>query len=238
MCCVKRLHRVTVSNMVREYIVKTASLFLLIGLICGLAGQVELIQPRVSFMRPSLWPHLLTLHIWATTISLVVICLSTFSLIRDRTTFGQWAIWLGLGILPFLLGVVINLMLTNVETSNRFLMDTVLVTSNRHAFGTAALMFALGGLSALQRVKFVGLSFKISFVFALLIAASGFILSLLQSRLGSYGLPRGYIEYPIEFAPLQFYSSVAAIACFILSVIYVIVLWQHSDDKIGVGEVF
>lgn len=113
------------------------------------------------------------------------------------------------------------------------------VTANRHAYGTAVLLVALGGLSALQRVKFESLSLKISFGFALLITVSGVALVLLQAQLGLYGLPRRYIEYPIEFAPLQFYSSIAAITCFFLSAFYVILLWRHSNKKTGtIEEVF
>jgi len=225
--------------MIRDYIVKAASLLLLVGLACGLAGQVELIKPRISFMSPSLWPPLLTLHVWGTAISLVVICLSTISLIRDKTTLGQWAIWLGFGTVPLLFGLLINLMLTNVQSPDNYLTDTYLVTANRHAYGTAVLLVGLGGLSALQRVRFESLSLKLSFVFALLIAGSGVALTLLQAQLGLNGLPRRYMDYPSEFAPLQFYSSVAAIICLFLSAAYVILIWRHSDKKTGtIEEVF
>ncbi len=225
--------------MIRNYIIKTASLFLLVGFACGLAGQVELIKPRVSFMSPSLWPQLLTMHVWATAISLVVICLSTVSLIRDRNTLGQWVIWLGFATVPLLFGVLINLMLASVQSLDSYITDTTLVTANRHAYGTAVLLVALGGLSALQSVKFESLSLKISFGFALLITASGVALAFLQLQLGSHGVPRQYIDYPIEFAPLQFYSSVAAITCFFLSGFYVILLWRHSNKKAGtIEEVF
>jgi len=225
--------------MVRNYIIKTASLLLLVGLACGLAGQVELIKPRISFMSPTIWPQLLTLHIWATSISLVIICLSTISLIRDRKTFRQWGVWLGFGTVPLLLGALINLMLANVQSPDSALKDTVLITANRHAYGTAVLLVALGGLSALQRMKFESLSLKVSFSFALLITISGVLLVLLQASLGLNGVPRRYIDYPIQFAPLQFYSSVAAITCFCLSAFYVILLWQHSNKKAGtIEEVF
>ncbi|MDB2439917.1 hypothetical protein N9W89_14485 [Hellea sp.] len=225
--------------MIRDYIVKTASVLLLVGLACGLAGQVELLKPRVSFMSPSLWPKLLTLHIWATAISLVVIVLSTISLIRDRTALGQWAIWLGFGAVPLLFGILINLTLANVQSPQSALEDTVYLTANRHAYGTAALLVALGGLSALQQVKFKSLSLKVSFGFALLITGSGVALALLQALLGLNGFPRRYIDYPIQFAPFQFYSSVAAITCFFLSANYVILLWRHSNKKAGaIDEVF
>ena len=219
--------------MIRGYIVKIASLLLLVGLACGLAGQVELIKPRISFMNLSLWSRLLTLHVWATVISLVVICLSTISLIRDRTTLGQWAIWLGFGTVPFLFALFMNLILINAQSPDSFLTGTYFVTANRHAYGTAVLLVTLGGLSAWQRVRFESLSLKISFVFALLIAGSGSALAFLQYQLGLLRMPRKYIDYPIEFAPFQFYSSVAAIVCFFLSAVYVMLLLWHSDKKRG-----
>jgi len=225
--------------MVRDYIIKTASLLLLIGFACGLIGQIELLKPGISFMSPSLWPQLLTLHVWATAISLIIICLSTISLIRDKTTLGQWAIWLGFAIVPILIGILTNLMLENVQSPDSYLKDTTFVTANRHAYGTAVLLVALGGLSALQRVKFESLSLIISFGFALLITGSGVTLAILQAALGVSGLPKQYIDYPIVFAPFQFYSSVAAITCFFLSAAYVILLWRHSDKKAGaIEEVF
>ena len=225
--------------MIRDYIVKAASLLLLVGLACGLAGQIELIKPGIFFLSPLLWPRILTLHVWMTAISLVVIFFSTASLIRDRTTVGQWAIWLGFGTVPLLVGLLINLMLTNVQSPNSALTDTYFATANRHAYGTAALLVALGGLSALQRVRSESLSLKISFVFALLITGSSVALALLQSQLGLHGFPRRYIDYPIEFAPFQFYSSVAAILCFFLSAVYVILLWRHSDKKtVTIEDIF
>jgi len=224
--------------MVRNYIIKIASLLLLIGLAAGLAGQIELMKPGISFMSPDLWIKILPLHVWATAISLILISLSTISLIRDKAALGQWAIWLGLGAVPLLFGLLINLMLSNVQSHDSYLTDTTFLTANRHAYGTAVLLVALGGLSALQKVKFKSLSLKFSFGFASSITFSGVAFVFLQVRLGLHGLPRRYIDYPIEFAPLQFYSSVAAIACFFLSAVYVILLWRHSDKKAGAEEVF
>lgn len=224
--------------MVRYYIVKTASFLMLSGFAFGIIGQGELLRPGIAIISPELWIKILPLHVWLMAISLVIICLSTISLIRDRTTLGQWAIWLGLGIVPLLYGVLLNLMLTG-QSPDSYLRDTAYVTAIRHAYGTAILMVALGGLSALQRMKFEGLPLKISFGFALLITGSGVALSLLQTQLGLSGLPRRYIDYPVEFAPLQFYSGVAAIACFFLTAVYVILLWRHSDEKAGIiKEVF
>lgn len=217
--------------MTRVSIIKISVLLLFIGLLCGLTGQVELMKPRVSFLSESLWPQLLTVHVWATAISLTVICLSTISLVRDKTTIGQWAIWLGFAIVPILFGVLINLVLANAQSPNNFLADTVYITANRHAFGTAGLLFALGGLSAFQTVNFERFPLKISFAFALLISGSGVALAVLQCILGLNGLPRRYIDYPVEFASFQFYSSIAAISCFLLSAVYIILLWRHSYKR-------
>ncbi len=189
-------------------------------------------------MSPELWIKISPLHVWLTTISLVIICLSTISLIRDRTVLGLWAIWLGLGTVPLLYGGLVNSMLIG-QSPDSYLRDTTYVTAIRHAYGTAVLMVARGGLSAWKRTKFEGLPLKISFGFALLITGSGVALSLLQTQLGLNGLPKRYIDYPVEFAALQFYSSVAAIACFFLTAVYVILLWRHSDEKVDIiKEVF
>lgn len=222
--------------MIREYTVKTASLLLLVGLIIGLAGQVELLKPGISFMSPELWGQILPLHVWVTVISLMVICLSTISLIRDKTTLGQWAIWFGLATIPLLYGGVISLMLLNVGGPDSYLSDSYFMTANRHAFGTAVLLVALGGLSALQRVKFKSVPLKVSFGFALLITGSGVAAASLQATLGLNGLPRRYIDYPAEFAPLHFFSGIAAIFCVFVSAIYVILLWRHRDEKLSMGE--
>jgi len=235
----KLLLGVTVTHMVRDYIIKTASVLLLLGFVCGFVGQAELMTPGVSFLSDSLWVQILPLHIWATAISLVVICLSTFSLILNRKTFGQWAIWFSFAAVPTLFGILINVVLANVDSPDSYLTDTYYITANRHAYGTAVLLVALGGLSALQRVRFESVPLKISFVFALLITSSGVALALLQAQLGLNGTPRRYIDYPVEFAPLQFYSSVAAMACFFLSAVYVILLWRYSNKRLGtIEEVF
>jgi hypothetical protein len=41
------------------------------------------------------------------------------------------------------------------------------------------------------------------------------------------------MDYPNEFAEVQFYSSIAAIACFSLSAIYLFLLWRSSDEAPG-----
>ena len=219
--------------MVRDYIVKTASLLLLIGFGAGLAGQVELLKPGISFMSPERWSQILPLHVWATTISLVVICLSTISLIRNKTVLRLWAIWLGFAAIPFLSGALIHLLLANAGGPESYLSDSYFMTANRHAFGTAVLLVALGGLSALQQVMFKSVPLKISFVFALLITGSGVAAAYLQASLGLNGLPRGYIDYPAQFAPLHFYSGVAAIACIFLSASYVIFLWRQKNPSVA-----
>jgi len=225
--------------MVRDYIVKAASLLMIVGFSAGVVGQAELLKPGISYMNFSLWDKILTVHIWATPVSLAAICLSTISLIRDRRALGQWAIWLGFCAVPLLFGVLINVILANVQSPESALFDTVYLTANRHAYGTAALLVALGGLSALQKVKSKYLSFKVSFGFAFLISCSGVALAFLQARLGMQGMPRRYIDYPHEFAQSQFYSSIAAMTCFTLAAIYVMLLWRCPDEKVEkIGEVF
>ena len=225
--------------MIRDYLIKIAVLFLLLGFICGLIGQVELMKPRVSFLTETIWPQLLFVHMWATSISIAVISLGTISLILDKRTLGQWAIWIGFAVIPFLFGLLINLVLANVQTANNYIIGTVYVTANRHAYSTTGLLIALGGLSALQSVNLERFPLKISFIFALLISGSGVTLAFLQSILGFNGMVRRYIDYPDAFASLQLYSSIAAISCFLLSTIYIVLLWRHSSKKaVGVEGVF
>ncbi|WP_026942900.1 heme-copper oxidase family protein [Hellea balneolensis] len=225
--------------MIRDYIVKAATLLLFVGFASGLVGQVELMRPGISFISPELWTKILPVHVWAMIISTAVIVLSTISLIGDRTILGQWAIWLGFSTIALLCGALLNLALSNVQSPDSFITDTYFITANRHAYGTALLLVALGGLSALQKVKFESLPLKTSFVFALLVTSTGIALAFLQSQLGLYGLPRQYIDYPNEFASLQLYSSIAAITCCLLSVVYIIILWHHSNKKVGtIEEVF
>jgi len=200
--------------------------------------QVELLKPGILLINPSLWSSLLKLHIWLTSISLVTVFLCTISLIRHKTTLGQWAVWLGFSTVPIVFGVLIYLTLLRVQVDSA-LVDTVYLTAHRHAFGTALLLFALGGLSALTTIKFENLSLMISFAFALLITLSGIVLTVLQANLGLMGMPRRYADYPNVFAPLQFYSSIAAIACFSLSAAYVILLWRSAGNSLEkIEEVF
>lgn len=216
-----------------------ASVLMLVGFAAGTAGQVELLKPGISFMNSTLWDKILTLHIWATPISLAIICFSTIFLIRDRRTSAQWAIWLGFCAVPLLFGLLITVMLANVQSPDSPLFGTVYLTANRHAYGTVALLVALGGLSALQKVKSKNLSLKVSFGFAFLISCSGVALALLQAALGMQGMPRRYIDYPHVFAQSQFYSSIAAMTCFTLAATYVILLWRCPDEKVEkIGEIF
>jgi heme/copper-type cytochrome/quinol oxidase subunit 1 len=224
--------------MVRDYIITIACVLMLLGFAAGIATQLELLRPGVLFLDAHIWSQIVTLHVWATIISIVVICLITIPLIRHKKTLWQWIVWLGFSIFPLLYGFLVTLIFNNAP-SDTLLEDTVFLTANRHAYGTAALLAALGGLSALQRVRLKNLSLKVSFAFALFITGSGVLLAIYQSQLGLFGMPRGYNDYPREFAQVQFYSSLAGIACLSLSTIYVILLWRCSDKKTEkIEEVF
>jgi len=216
--------------MVRDYIITIACVLMLLGFAAGITTQVELLRPGVLFLDAHIWSQIVTLHVWATIISIVVICLITIPLIRHKKTFGQWAIWLGFSIFPLLYGLLVTLIFNNAP-SDTLLEDTVLLTAKRHAYGTAALLVALGGLSALQKVRLKNLLLKTSFGFALLITGSGIALAIYQTQLGVTGIPRGYNDYPQNFAQVQFYSSLAGIVSLSLSAIYVILLWRCSDKK-------
>lgn len=214
--------------MVRDYIVKAACLLTLVGFAAGVAGQIELITPGILFLDPSVWPLLLNVHIWATTISLITICLSTLPLVRHRILAGHFAIWMGPAVVPLLLGLVISLMLFNVQSSENYLADTTYLTASRHAYGTVGLMVSLGGLSAFYRMSHENFSLKFSFIFAPLIMISGTALASFQAVLGLSGFPRRYIDYPKEFAQLQFYSGISSLACLGLSIVFLIILWRYS----------
>lgn len=205
-----------------------------VGFAAGIILQIELLNPRIWFLSDAVWPSLLTLHAWSTPLALLVICLSTISYIRPKNIWGLWRIWLGFCIVPLLFAALLQLITTNASTDN-FLSDTMYVTGFRHALGTAVLLAALGGLSAMNKVKLKVFSRKISFIFALFIASSGTVLAVFQTVLGLNGMPRRYIGYPNEFAQLQLYSGIAAITCFSLSAAYVIFLWRRPY-KIGIAE--
>lgn len=210
-----------------------------LGLAAAIATQLELMMPGVSFLNASIWSQMVTFHIWATILSIVVIGLMTLPLIRHKKTFGQWTVWLGFSIIPLLYGLLITLVIDKAQSQPSFIADTLLLTASRHAYGTAALLATLGGLSALQKVRLKSISLKVSFLFAPLIAGSGTLFAISQTQLGVFGMPRRYNEYPQEFAQVQFYSSLTGIACLSLSAIYLILLWRCSDKKTEkIEEVF
>ncbi len=224
--------------MISDKISKAACVLMLIGFAAGIILQIELLKPGISFLSDPVWPHLITLHIWATVISLLTIILSTFSFIRYRETFGLWGIWLGFCLVPILIGVLLHVMLKNASEDSYYLSVSLYVTAYRHAFGVAVLLAALGGLSALNKVKLKTVSLTISFSFALLITAFGIVLTVLQASIGINGLPKGYVDYPYAFAQLQFYSGLAAMACLSLSAAYVVYLWRCPVRTAKVEEVF
>ena len=206
------------------------------GFAAGIILQIELLKPGISFLDQSIWPHLITLHIGATALSLLIIGLSAISFIRQRETWGLWGIWLGLSIVPILIGALLHLMLKNLPTDN-YLSDTLFTTAYLHAFGIAVLLAALGGLSAMNRMKRKIISFKVSFGFAGSIAVAGTILTVIQASAGLNGIARRYIDYPAEFAQLQLFSGISAIACLSLSIAYVVYLWR-CPVKTKAAEMF
>lgn len=224
--------------MVREYSTKAACLLMLMGFAFGIIAQAELLKPGVFFLNASLYAQLIAVHSWATSLSLVAICALTLTSIRHRTTLGQWGVWLGFSAIPLVLGGAFHLTVVNAGRDT-FFSDTVYSTACFHAYGTVVLMVALGGLSAMKRLSLENMSTKLSFTFAPLIALLGGIYAFLQSILGLNGMPRRYVDYPDEFSPLQFFSSVTAIICLSLSIIYVILLWRHkSKGTSKIEEVF
>ena len=145
--------------------------------------------------------------------------------------------WLGFCLVPILLGALLQVMLKNAGTGS-YLSDTLYVTAYRHTLGVAVLLVALGGLSAMNKMKQKTVSLSISIGFAVLITASGTALTILQASVGLNGIPRRYIDYPDEFAQLQFYSGIAAITCLALSAAYVVYLWRCPKTLEKAEEVF
>lgn len=234
----KGLPTSTFAQMVRHQIVKAACTLMLIGFAAGFIVQIELLKPRASFLSPRVWPKLMTLHAWATSISLVIICLSTVSFIQQRKTWRLWGIWLGFAVVPIVFGLLLILILRNSPNESYYLSVSLFVTAYRHAFGIAILMAALGGLSAMNKMKLKRISLRVSAGFALLITLSGFVLTVLQASIGVSGIPKGYIEYPYALARVHFYSSLAAIMCLALSVAYLIYLWRCPIKTEKAVEVF
>jgi len=224
--------------MLRETVLRAACLLLFIGLAAGFILQIELLKPGVSFLNDSVWPKLLTLHIWATPLSLLAICLSTMSFVRHKETWGLWGIWLGFCLVPIAFGVLLQFILSNSPNESYYLSVSLFVTAYRHAFGIAILMAAFGGLSAVNKMKSKRVSRKISFGFALSITATGIALTTIQAGIGINGLPKGYIDYPYAFAPAQFLTGIAAMTCMGLSAAYLVYLWRCPSEVKKMEEVF
>jgi heme/copper-type cytochrome/quinol oxidase subunit 1 len=223
--------------MVRDALIKAACALLLIGFASGIFMQIELLRPGVSFANEVIRPHLITLHIWAMGISLTLICMCTLPYIRRKETWGLWAIWLGCCGLPILIGALFQLMLRNAGPDS-YLSDTYYATAIRHAFGVAALLAALGGLTAASKMKRKIISLGPISIFAVLISISGTVIAFLQANIGRIGMPRRYIDYPAEFAALQLASGIAAIACFGIAAAYLVYLWRRPSKAETIEAVF
>lgn len=209
---------------------KAATLLMGLGLLCGLAGQIELLRPGILFMGPEMWPNILNLHIWITTLAAIVICVSAVTVMSGQGAAAQWAIWFGFALLPLLIGALINVNLRNTVPVDSYLSDTYYVTAGRHAFGLALLLVTLGAFSAVERAKSKRLSLIVTLIFAFLITASGIAMVLFQAGLGLNGLPRKYIDYPEAFAQGHFFAGLGAIACLGGSAAYIMLLWRFSKD--------
>lgn len=216
--------------MAREYILKFACGFLFVGLAAGLIGQIELMSPGTLFLSEAAWLPILKLHVWATSISLCVICAFTVPLLRHKITALYWIVWGASAVLPLSNGLVIQLMLSNAG-ADAYLNDTVYVTANRHAYGIVGLCFALGGLSAWQKMKGKSVPLKFTIPIAILVTLSALMLIITQAALGLNGMPSRYIDYPQEFAQSQFFVSLAAIICLSLAGLYLGLLWGRPDER-------
>lgn len=214
----------------RDYILKSACGLLFIGLVAGLIGQIELMHPGILFLSEAAYLHIVRIHVWATSISLVIICLFTLPLVGRKGTGRFWIIWGVAGVLPLLIGLVINLMLFSAG-ADAYLHDTVYATANRHAYGLVALCFALGGISAWQTGKGKSVPLKVTIPIVILISVSALVFILLQASLGLSGMPRRYVDYPEAFALSQFYASLAAIICLGLAGLYLVLLWRRPDER-------
>jgi heme/copper-type cytochrome/quinol oxidase subunit 1 len=187
-------------------------------------------KPGVWFLSEASWLFLLPIHVWATTLALLILVLSTLSHLGEKSTIGHWGIWIGASCAPLLVGGIIHVTLLNSGPES-YLSDTIYRTAYQHAYGTTALLIGLGGLSAHHKVKTGHLPFKFSLGFALPMGAAGLALTFSQAVSGLSGMPRRYIDYPQEFAPLQFLSSVVAILCSALAAVYIVLLWRLSKRK-------
>lgn len=216
--------------MVRDYILQFACGLLFIGLATGLIGQIELMRPGVLFLSESAYLRLVQAHLWATALSLGIICLVTLPMVRRKGTARYWIVWGLAAVLPFLIGLVTQSTLSTA-VADAYLHDTVYATANRHAYGIVALCFALGGISAWQTGNGKSVPLKITIPIAVLISVSALVLIIFQASLGLNGMPRHYSDYPQAFAPVQFYASLAAIMCLGLVGLYLVLLWRRPDES-------
>jgi len=216
--------------MARDLILKFTCVLLFVGLAAGLIGQFELMKPGILFLSEAAWLPILKLHIWATSISLCVICFFTLPLMRHKITARHWIIWGAAAVLPLLTGLMTQVMLSNTG-ADAYLHDTVYMTANRHAFGVVGLCIALGGMSAWQKMNGKSVSLKFTIPIAVMLSFSGLGLVITQAALGLNGMPSRYIDYPQAFAQLQFYVSLAAIICLSLAGLYLVLLWRRPDER-------
>lgn len=216
--------------MARDYILKFGCGLLFVGLAAGLIGQIELMQPGILFLSEAAYLRLVQAHFLATPLSLGIICLVTLPMVGRKGTGRYWIVWGAAAFLPLFIGLVIQLMLSHAG-ADAYLHDTVYKTANRHAYGVAGLCFALGGLSAWQKMKGKSVPFKIAIPTATLISLSAVLLIIAQAGLGLSGMPRRYIDYPQEFAQSQFFVSLAAIICLSLAGLYLVLLWRRPDER-------
>lgn len=141
-----------------------------------------------------------------------------------------------------LTGLLVVGMWAVVQNANLYetMRDTYTVLAILHGVGIVGLGFVFATFAAVcfdnNRPKFAW----VFIVHALMLNLAGFLFVMWQVRLGTYGMPRGYLDYPAEFQHNIGLASFAGLALMCLTVLIALVftvnIIRHRNKDADVFE--
>lgn len=212
----------------QRYALSLSLVLVVIGLACGVAGQIELLQPELAFFSQRAWITALPVHRLALLAGLGLCVLATLPALRHRAAWGEWAVWGAAALFCVAAGVYLTVFLQRISAVNSSLHDTVFMSARWHAFGLAFMMVAIGGVSAGLRSWGIRLSALVSLMFAAGVLVSGGAMVWYQAQLGFMGVPAGYIDYPSFFTAQQQKAGYAGLACLGVMIALAVRMWAAS----------
>lgn len=181
--------------------------------------------PGIQYASQGSWHFILQSHVWATCGAIGLAVLATFRALRNQAVWIEWIIWSGLGAALLLLGLLLQTLLSSAKVPDGVIYDTYYAIAAKHAFGMAAMMVALGSMSARCRDGGAKLSIGGTMILAACIMATGVCLVFYQAWLGLQGMPPRYLDYPTAFGPKQLIVSLSALACYVLVICQLARIW-------------